>query len=111
MRIDTYKLIFWDFDGVIKESIDVKTKAFVHLFDGYSLKIKDKVRNHHLANGGMSRFEKIPLYMQWAGYNKTQKRINGYCFQFSQIVIVKIITVPWVSVVKDYLRKYYIFQN
>ena len=104
MRIDTYKLIFWDFDGVIKESIDVKTKAFVHLFDGYSLKIRDKVRNHHLANGGMSRFEKIPLYIRWVEQAGNEEMINDYCIRFSKLVFDGVINSDWVPGSENYLK-------
>jgi phosphoglycolate phosphatase-like HAD superfamily hydrolase len=111
MLIKQYETIFWDFDGVIKESIELKENAFVELFQSYGSIMTERVRKHHQNNGGLSRYEKIPLYMQWAGENKTQKRIDEYCFQFSQIVIDNIIKVPWVSGVEDYLRKHFIFQN
>ena len=59
-----YDLIFWDFDGVIKESVSVKTDAYVELFSLYGSDICKQVRKHHLANGGMSRYDKIPLYLK-----------------------------------------------
>lgn len=61
--IGSAELIFWDFDGVIKDSVSVKTLAFEKLFLPYGKKIAQKVKNHHEANGGVSRFEKIPLYL------------------------------------------------
>ena len=63
---DKYDLIFWDFDGVIKESVSVKTDAYLELFRPYGSDVCKQVKNHHLANGGMSRFDKIPLYLKWA---------------------------------------------
>jgi phosphoglycolate phosphatase-like HAD superfamily hydrolase len=111
MLIKQYETIFWDFDGVIKESTEVKENAFVELFQSYGSIMTERIRNHHQNNGGLSRYEKIPLYMQWAGEKNTQKRIDEYCLQFSQIVVDKIIKAPWVTGVEDYLRKYYISQN
>ena len=32
---DKYELIFLDFDGVVKESVSVKTDAYVELFSPY----------------------------------------------------------------------------
>ena len=32
---EAYKLIFWDFDGVIKDSVPLKTEAFDQLFREY----------------------------------------------------------------------------
>lgn len=59
--------VYWDFDGVIKNSNMAKEEAFLDLFPEASSAIKAKIRDHHRANGGLSRFEKIPLYMTWVG--------------------------------------------
>jgi phosphoglycolate phosphatase-like HAD superfamily hydrolase len=104
MRLDQYKLIFWDFDGVIKESIDVKTKAFVHLFDEFGSAVKDKVRNHHLANGGMSRFDKLPLYLRWTDQEEKTEKIEEYSNRFSQLVFDGVINSDWVPGSEAYLR-------
>ena len=36
--LSDYKLVFWDFDGVIKDSVTVKTDAFSKLFEKYGEK-------------------------------------------------------------------------
>ena len=56
------KTIIFDFDGVILESIDVKTEAFKKLYQPYGSNISNKVVKNHLANGGISRYEKIKIY-------------------------------------------------
>lgn len=98
------KLIFWDFDGVIKESVEVKTRAFVQLFQPFGVEVADRVRAHHEANGGMSRFDKLPLYLGWAGIEPTEGRVSSYCKQFSQLVLQGVIDAPWVLGAEDYLR-------
>ena len=104
MRIDKYQLIFWDFDGVIKDSIDIKTKAFVHLFDGCSPEVKNKIKNHHLAHGGMSRFDKIPLYLSWTKQEVTEEKINQFCNRFSQLVLEGVVESDWVPGSESYLK-------
>ena len=42
------KIVFWDFDGVIKDSVDVKTQAFMELFDIHGSNVVQKVVTHHL---------------------------------------------------------------
>ena len=37
-------VIFWDFDGVIKESVGVKTEAYVKLFAPFGAPIAARVR-------------------------------------------------------------------
>jgi phosphoglycolate phosphatase-like HAD superfamily hydrolase len=98
-------LIFWDFDGVIKESIEVKTQAYYQLFEPFGSVVAERVREHHEAHGGMSRFDKLPLYLQWAGVESTQIRVSEYCEQFSQWVVQGVIDAPWVAGVELYLRR------
>ena len=59
IRIKNAKIIFWDFDGVIKDSVPVKGEAFRKLFIKYGSDISEKVVDHHYKNGGVSRYEKI----------------------------------------------------
>lgn len=98
------KLYFWDFDGVIKDSIDVKTQAYFKLFEPFGLDVAERVRQHHEANGGMSRFDKLPIYLQWAGLELNKTVVNEYCERFSQQVLQGVIDAPWVAGVEQYLR-------
>jgi phosphoglycolate phosphatase-like HAD superfamily hydrolase len=53
------RAIVFDFDGVILESADVKTEAFLALYAEHGAEIVAKVREHHLAHLGISRFKKF----------------------------------------------------
>jgi phosphoglycolate phosphatase-like HAD superfamily hydrolase len=97
-------LLFWDFDGVIKESIDVKTQAFVQLFQSYGSEMAERVRKHHEANGGMSRFEKLPIYLRWCGEEPSEEKVSALCDQFSRLVMHGVIHAPWVPGAETYLR-------
>jgi len=101
------KVIFWDFDGVIKDSVEVKSDAFEQLFILFGRDIAKKVRTHHEENGGMSRFDKIPIYLAWAGTDPTQKIIDQYADRFSQLVKQKVIDSAWVDGIKEYLQEHY----
>jgi len=103
-QLSQSKLIFWDFDGVIKDSVEVKTHAYVKLFQPFGSVVAKRVREHHEAHGGMSRFDKFPLYLQWAGEEPSQSRVSEFCDQFSQVVLQGVIDAPWVAGVEDYLR-------
>lgn len=104
MSVDKYQPIFWDFDGVIKDSVDVKTQAFVCLFNSYGLDVAEKVRTHHEANGGMSRFDKLPIYLRWAGEEPSEERVHEFCGRFSQLALQGVIDAPWVPGAENYLR-------
>lgn len=101
------RLIFWDFDGVIKDSVDVKTRAFEALFRPYGGKVAARVREHHQANGGISRFEKMPLYLGWVGLDATEKNVVDFCRRFSSAVLDAVIDSPWVPGVLDYLERFH----
>ncbi len=90
------KVVFWDFDGVIKDSVEVKSMAFEKLFSIYGSKISNKVRAHHEKNGGVSRFDKIPLYMSWSNELVTNKSVQEFCHKFSSLVKQSVIDSPWV---------------
>ena len=53
------RAVVFDFDGVILESADVKTEAFGELYAEHGPEVVDRVRAHHLANVGISRFKKF----------------------------------------------------
>jgi len=102
------KGIIFDFDGVIAESVQVKTDAFVSIYEQYGDTIVTKVIEHHEANGGMSRFEKIKLYHE-SFINKTitDEQIIDLGSQFSELVVDKVIAAPYVSGVLEYIEKCY----
>jgi len=101
------KVIFWDFDGVIKDSVRVKSDAFELLFLSFGEEVAKKVRQHHEEHGGMSRFDKFPIYLAWAGQESTQRVMDQYIDKFSQLVKQKVIDSSWVDGIKEYLQEYY----
>lgn len=103
-RLSRFRLIFWDFDGVIKESVAIKTEAFVQLFFPFGAEVAERVRLHHEANGGMSRFEKIPVYLAWAGLPVTEQLVEDYIHRFSHAVLSRVVAAPWVPGVEHILR-------
>jgi phosphoglycolate phosphatase-like HAD superfamily hydrolase len=102
------KGIIFDFDGVIADSVQVKTDAFASLYEEYGDNIVTKVIEHHEANGGMSRFEKIKLYHGFY-LNKaiTNEEIEELANQFSKLVMRKVINSPYVPGVFKYIQKCY----
>jgi len=52
------RAVVFDFDGIILESVDVKTRAFVALFADWP-QHADEIRRLHLDNAGMPRYEKF----------------------------------------------------
>lgn len=102
--ISNAKIIFWDFDGVIKESVNIKTHAFMQLFEKYGEEVVKKVKNHHENNGGMSRFLKFPLYLKWSGIKSTNEVVQKLSKEFNEITMHNVINSNWVPGVEEYIR-------
>lgn len=98
------RVIFWDFDGVIKDSVAVKSIGYEQLFSFYGEEVVGKVRQHHITHGGISRYEKIPLYLGWAGEATTIDQVQTFCKRFSDLVFQAVIESPWVPGVREYLQ-------
>ena len=56
------KNIFFDFDGVIAESVSAKTDAFNEMYLPYGKDVADKVVEYHKLHGGVSRYEKFKYF-------------------------------------------------
>ena len=110
IRIDQFQVVFWDFDGVIKDSIEVKADAYEALFLPFGGGVAAQVRAHHEANGGVSRFDKIPLYLGWTGMQISDDLVVAFSNKFSELVMQKVIDSPWVPGVHDYLLKWAEYQ-
>ena len=99
--IKSKAFIFWDFDGVIKDSLGIKGDIFANIFMTYGDNFMNRVRNHHYENGGLSRYEKIRTYLEWTGEVHS---VEELATQFSNVAIDAVINSPWVPGVESYLR-------
>jgi len=100
-------IVFWDFDGVIKESVEVKSSAFERLFEPFGREIAARVREHHESHCGMSRYEKVPIYLRWAGEPGSPHEVQTFCERFGHMVKLAVISAAWVPGVHQYLESHY----
>lgn len=84
--------------------MEVKNRAFYQLFLPYGEVVALRVSEHHIANGGMSRMDKIPLYLQWAGQAGSGSTIDEFCMRFGEMVLQAVVDAPWVPGVELLLR-------
>lgn len=97
------KAIIFDFDGVILESANIKTEAFVELFSDYPQKHKDIV-NYHLTNAGISRYVKFRYIYEHILEQKLSKQKEiELGKRFSKIVFQKVLRAPFVAGAKEFL--------
>jgi HAD superfamily hydrolase (TIGR01549 family) len=101
------RLIILDFDGVILESVEVKTEVFRSLFS-FSPNEVDEIVSFHRQNGGMSRFDKFDyIYKNILKKPLTSQRKEELSDQFSTLVFEKILAAPFVLGAYEFLRKFH----
>ena len=100
------RAIAFDFDGVLAESVDIKTCAYVSLFEEYGENVIAKVVDYHMKNGGVSRFVKIrTIYDKILKKPLSEDKFKLLSEQFSNIVVDKVVAAPWVAGAKDFLLR------
>ena len=100
------KTIIFDYDGIIAESVDVKTDAFAEIYRQYGADVVNKVINHHKSNGGVSRFEKFKIYHnEFLGLSLSQKELNDLTTLFSSLVLEKVISSSYVNGVYSFIKE------
>ena len=103
-----YDAIIFDFDGVLAESVDVKTRAFEALYAEYGDRIGEQVRDYHLQHGGISRFEKFRYYHEvLLGKTLTKDEENQLGDRFSQYVEDAVVESVYVAGAYNFLENYY----
>ncbi len=102
------EVLVFDFDGVLVDSVEVKTDAFAELYRSYGQDVMDRVVAHHRANGGMTRFEKFRHYHQaFLGLDITEEEVERLSGEFSNIVVNKVVNASEIPGAIDFLKKWY----
>ena len=98
--------LIFDFDGVILESVDIKTQAFVELFADFPRHREDIIKLH-MQNGGMSRYEKFKIiYKEFLKRPLSDAKNRELGKTFSNLVFEKVVNCPFVCGAYEFLKKY-----
>jgi len=101
-----FKIIILDFDGVILESLDVKTRAFLKVYQDYP-EHANEIARYHLQNGGVSRYKKfVHINNNIIGISITDDEIEEMAKTFSKAVMDEMLNCPFVDGALEFLDKY-----
>lgn len=99
------KNIFFDFDGVLAESVNIKTEAFRTMYLKYGDDFAQRVVDYHVDNGGISRFEKFKIWNgDWLGQEITDDKITELASEFSDLVMKGVINADEVAGAGNFLE-------
>jgi beta-phosphoglucomutase len=99
-------IIILDFDGVILESVSVKTEAFRTLFS-FAPEYVGEIEQFHRYNGGMSRFDKFRyIYDHILKRELNPDTFNTLSEKFSALVFQGVVNAPFVPGAKEFLKQW-----
>lgn len=83
-----YKVIFWDFDGVLLNSNKIRDLGFIEVLKDYPENQVDQLMEFHQKNGGLSRYVKFRyFYENILGTSITEEEVNNLAGKFSDIMM------------------------
>jgi phosphoglycolate phosphatase-like HAD superfamily hydrolase len=98
------KALIFDLDGVILESANIKTEAFLELFAEYP-QHHPAILRYHFENLGVSRYQKFEwIYRELLGRELSEAERKRLGTAFSTIVLDKILNCPFVPGAQELLQ-------
>ena len=102
-----YEAFFFDFDGVLADSVEVKTRAFAKLFEPHGPEVVSQVVQHHRRHGGMTRVEKFRhYYSKYLDKNLNDEEIADLCRRFSELVVDEVVAAPEIRGAGEFLKRW-----
>ncbi|MCM4161254.1 HAD family hydrolase [Antarcticibacterium flavum] len=86
-EFENKKVILWDFDGVILDSMQVREKGFREVLANYPQEQVEKLLEYHNQNGGLSRYVKFRYFLEEILQEETNdEKVAGMAGEFSEIM-------------------------
>lgn len=99
------KAVIFDFDGVIADSVDIKTRAFAYLFRHYSKETVEAVVKYHVENGGQSRYIKFKhFYENILNKEYTDETGEKLAAEFSEFVFDEVVKCPYIKGAREFIE-------
>jgi phosphoglycolate phosphatase-like HAD superfamily hydrolase len=98
--------VFFDFDGVILESADIKTAAIVRMIPELSPSQREQLRRYHLEHVGISRYVKFDwAYRELLGREITEEESARLGREYSRLIYDQVAAAPFVPGLPEALER------
>jgi len=88
MKASANKVVFWDFDGVLMNSNQIRDNGFQEVLVNYPKEEVNQLLEFHHANGGLSRYVKFRYFFEEVrGEKITNEQVNEWANKFSKIML------------------------
>ena len=93
-----WQAVFFDFDGVVAASLEVKVRAFATLFAPYGPVVQEQVVRYHCDNGGMPRHLKLRHCVEGiAGTPIDDQEMVRMGQVFADLVLEEVVAAPLIA--------------
>ncbi|WP_256003310.1 HAD family hydrolase [Pedobacter deserti] len=90
--LEKYKVLLWDFDGVIMDSMPVRSNGFSAVLKEYPEEQISQLMDFHNLNGGLSRYVKFRYFFEAIrGEVITEAQVNTLAKSFSEIMLASLV--------------------
>lgn len=87
INLKNKKNIFWDFDGVLMDSMPVRNRGFELVLQDYPKKEVKQLMDFHLKNGGLSRYVKFRYFFEEIRNESiSEDQVNEWASKFSEVM-------------------------
>lgn len=108
--LDTNKIILWDFDGVIFDSMPVRDFGFMEVLKNYPENEVAQLMEYHRQNGGLSRYVKFRYFFEVIRQeNVSEEKVLQLANQFSEIMRAELIKPKYIiQQTLDFIKREYL---
>ena len=87
INFSKYKVILWDFDGVLMDSMPVRDRGFEIVLSSYPQHEVEQLLTYHRQNGGLSRYVKFKYFFeQIRNESITSVQVDSLASEFSEVM-------------------------
>lgn len=102
----TLKAAIFDWDGTITDSNNIKTEAFVELFQSACPQAAGYIREYQQNRGGISRFEKFRHYIRHFFHREASAaELEDFGRRYAALCRPKLLNAPFIPGAVETLRK------